>query len=66
MPQGYKARPEQVILFKVSAWDTNCPQHIPQKFDAADVAAALAARDARIAELEAELAKLKGKSAAVG
>jgi predicted pyridoxine 5'-phosphate oxidase superfamily flavin-nucleotide-binding protein len=56
MPQGYKARPEQVILFRISAWDTNCPQHIPQKFDAADVAAALAARDARIAELEAELA----------
>jgi predicted pyridoxine 5'-phosphate oxidase superfamily flavin-nucleotide-binding protein len=60
-PQGYKARPEQVILFKISAWDTNCPQHIPQKFDAADVAAALASRDARIAELEAELAALKGK-----
>jgi len=63
MPKGYKARPEQVILFKVSAWDTNCPQHIPQKFDAADVAAALAARDARIAELEAELAALKGEPA---
>ena len=59
MPQGYKARPEQVILFRISAWDTNCPQHIPQKFDAADVAAALASRDARIAELEAELAKAK-------
>ena len=59
MPQGYRARPEQVILFKISAWDTNCPQHIPQKFDAADVAAALAARDARIAELEAKLAALK-------
>lgn len=58
MPQGYKARPEQVILFRISAWDTNCPQHIPQKFDAADVATALAARDARIAELEAELATL--------
>jgi uncharacterized protein len=56
MPQGYKARPEQVILFTISAWDTNCPQHIPQKFDATDVAAALASRDARIAELEAELA----------
>jgi len=63
MPQGYKARPEQVILFKISAWDTNCPQHIPQKFDAADVAAALAARDARIAELEAELAGLKSQPA---
>jgi uncharacterized protein len=60
MPQGYKARPEQVILFKISAWDTNCPQHIPQKFDAADVSAALATRDARIAELETELAALKG------
>jgi uncharacterized protein len=59
MPKGYRARPEQVILFKISAWDTNCPQHIPQKFDAADVAAALAARDARIAELEADLAALK-------
>src|SRR5436305_5067332 len=56
MPAGYKARPEQVILFRISAWDTNCPQHIPQKFDAADVASALAARDARIAELEAQLA----------
>jgi predicted pyridoxine 5'-phosphate oxidase superfamily flavin-nucleotide-binding protein len=59
MPQGYKARPEQVIQFRISAWDTNCPQHIPQKFDAADVAAALAARDARIAELERELAAAK-------
>jgi len=63
MPQGYKARPEQVILFKISAWDTNCPQHIPMKFDAADVAAALAMRDARIAELEGELAALKGRLA---
>ncbi|SDJ04087.1 MULTISPECIES: pyridoxamine 5'-phosphate oxidase family protein [Bradyrhizobium] len=63
MPQGYKARPEQVILFRISAWDTNCPQHIPQKFDAADVAQALAVRDGRIAELEAELAALKGQSA---
>ncbi len=63
MPQGYKARPEQVILFRIAAWDTNCPQHIPQKFDAADVATALASRDARIAELEAELAALKGKPA---
>lgn len=64
MPKGYRARPEQVIVFKIAAWDTNCPQHIPQKFDAADVAAALAARDGRIAELEAELAALKGQTVA--
>ena len=59
MPKGYRARPEQVMVFKVSAWDTNCPQHIPQKFDAGDVAEALALRDQRIAELEAEVAALK-------
>jgi uncharacterized protein len=64
MPQGYRARPEQVILFRITAWDTNCPQHIPQKFDAADVAQALAYRDQRITELEAELAALKGEPVA--
>ncbi len=59
MPKDYKARAEQVILFKVSAWDSNCPQHIPQRFEAADVAAALAERDDRIAVLEAELKALR-------
>jgi predicted pyridoxine 5'-phosphate oxidase superfamily flavin-nucleotide-binding protein len=65
MPAAYKARGEQVILFKIAAWDTNCPQHIPQKFDAADVSAALAVRDARIAELEAQLASKTAVSGAV-
>jgi predicted pyridoxine 5'-phosphate oxidase superfamily flavin-nucleotide-binding protein len=59
MPAGYRAQGEQVLLFAIEAWDVNCPQHIPQKIDAADVAAALAQRDSRIAELEAELAALK-------
>ena len=36
-PEGYKARPEQVIVFDIEAWDTNCPQHIPQMFAAEDV-----------------------------
>ena len=59
MPEGYRARPEQVILFTVSAWNANCSQHIPQRFDAADVAAALAKREQRIAALEAEIAQLR-------
>jgi uncharacterized protein len=59
MPENYKARAEQVILFTVAAWDMNCPQHIPQRFEAADVAAALAERDGKIAELETELARLR-------
>jgi uncharacterized protein len=56
-PEGYRARPEQLILFTVSAWDANCPQHIPQRFEAADVAAALAERDKRIEALEGEIAR---------
>lgn len=58
MPAGYAARPEQVILFDVEAWDVNCPQHIPQRFEAADVRAAIEARDERIAELEQQVAAL--------
>ena len=55
MPQGYKARPAQVITFTVSSWDANCSQHIPQRFEAE----ALAERDKRIAALEDELARLR-------
>ena len=58
MPKGYRARPEQTIIFTVSALDINCPQHIPQRFEAADVAAALQERDERIAALEAEVLRL--------
>lgn len=59
MPAGYRARPEQVVLFTVTAWDVNCPQHIPQRFEAADVAAALDVRDKRIAALEADVERLR-------
>jgi hypothetical protein len=59
MPRGYRAKSDQAILFKVTAWDTNCPQHIPQKLDVADVAAVIGARDERIAALEAEVAQLR-------
>lgn len=63
MPKGYKARASQVILFKVSAWDANCPQHIPQRFEAVEVAAVIEERDRRIAELEAQLARLRAAAA---
>jgi uncharacterized protein len=59
MPEGYRARPEQAILFTVTAWDMNCPQHIPMRFEATDVAALLAERDERIKSLEAEIVRLR-------
>lgn len=55
MPPGYKAVPSAAIVFTVTMTDGNCPQHIPQRFDAADVQAALRQRDLRIAELERAL-----------
>lgn len=59
MPEGYRARAEQVILFDVEAWDANCPQHIPQMFLAQDVAQAIEQRDVKIALLEQEIAALR-------
>jgi predicted pyridoxine 5'-phosphate oxidase superfamily flavin-nucleotide-binding protein len=61
MPPGYDARGEQAIVFQVRAWDTNCRKHIPQRFEAVDVAAALATRDERIEALERELAALRAR-----
>ena len=58
-PTNYRARVEQAVLFTVSAWDVNCPQHIPQRFEAADVRAAIETRDQRIAELQAEVELLR-------
>jgi hypothetical protein len=61
-PENYRARPEAAILFTVEAWDTNCPQHIPQMLFAEDVAAASDALNERIAALEAENAMLRGEA----
>jgi uncharacterized protein len=60
-PEGYTARPEQIILFEIEAWDTNCPQHIPQMFHAEDVARTVVELQTRINQLEAEVAALKAE-----
>ena len=62
MPEDYRARPEQALLFRVSAWDGNCPQHIPRLVKLSDAAGMIAERDARIAALEAQLAAVQSGS----
>lgn len=64
MPENYKARPAQVILFRVVAWDANCPQHIPQRVDLVEANRAISERDKRIATLEAEIVRLRLNSTA--
>lgn len=56
---SYEARAQRAIVITLTAWDANCPQHIPRRFEERDVDATLAARDRRIAELERELAALR-------
>lgn len=57
LPEGYPARAERAIVFTVTAWNANCPQHIPRRLPLADVEALLAQAQQRIATLEAELAR---------
>ena len=64
MPPGYAASAERALVMRVHAWDVNCSRHIPRKVDAAQAAAAIAAREARIAGLEAEVARLAALVAA--
>lgn len=59
MPNAYKARPEQAILFRLAAWDENCSRHIPQRFEADEVADTIKRRDERIEALEAEVRTLQ-------
>ncbi len=57
---AYRAVPERAILFEVEAWDVNCPQHIVPRYDEATVALVTRKLTNRIAELEAEVTRLKG------
>lgn len=66
MPLGYRARAKQAIVFTVTAWDANCPAHIPRRLEAPDVQAAIAERDARIVELEARIDELEARLKAPG
>jgi uncharacterized protein len=56
---GYKARPERAVLFTVEAWDVNCSSHIVARYTEAELEEFFTAVRTRIAELEAENARLR-------
>ena len=60
---GYEAVPEQAVVFEVEAWDVNCPQHITPRYTEREVASIVAPLQARIGELEAQVAALRGQPA---
>jgi predicted pyridoxine 5'-phosphate oxidase superfamily flavin-nucleotide-binding protein len=59
MPDGYKARPERVFVFTITAWDVNCPQHITPRYDEDMVRQVTQKLTSRVSELEAENAQLR-------
>lgn len=61
--KGYKAKPERAILFTIETWDVNCSAHIVTRFTEAEIGEALATVQAKIAELEAENARLRAQLA---
>ena len=54
----YQAEKARVIMIQVEAFDWNCPQHIPLRYSEAEVAQIKAPLEARIQELEQQLAQL--------
>ncbi len=58
LQSGQPKKPAQRgILISVSAWNGNCRQHIPRKMDVDTVEALFAEKEARIEQLELQLAK---------
>ncbi|MGE0715372.1 MAG: pyridoxamine 5'-phosphate oxidase family protein [Alphaproteobacteria bacterium] len=53
----YRARVERGLMIEVEGFDWNCPQHITERLSLDAVRAMTAPLTARIAELEAELAR---------
>lgn len=57
----YSGKVERAILFEIEAWDVNCPQHIHKRFSQKEVAPVIEQLQGRIAELEADVQRLKGE-----
>lgn len=55
---GYKAKVERAILFDLTAWEVNCPQHITPRHDEEMLQLVNQKLIQRVAELEAEVARL--------
>jgi len=58
----YAGKAERAILFSIEAWDINCQQHIHQRFSQRQIAPVIEKLQARIQELETELAKENSSS----
>ena len=56
---AYRGRPERALVFHVTAWDINCPQHIQPRWSESELPGHLADQSARLEQLETENRDLK-------
>lgn len=66
MPDGYKAVAERAYVIDVVGFDWNCPQHITPRFTEAEIAQAITPLTTEIAQLRAEVERLRVQSAGNG
>jgi len=59
-PEPLRSKVERLFLIQVISYDWNCPQYITPRYPAAEVEQYAAGLKARIAELEVQLAELRG------
>ncbi len=60
-PEDYKFKPDRMMIFKIEAYDWNCPQHIMPRYTVEEIQEAFAGQRDHIAKLEAEIKELKVK-----
>ncbi len=56
---SYSGKVERSILFRIDAWDVNCPQHIHRRFPASAVEQVIESMRNEIERLKGEIATLK-------
>lgn len=62
----YRARTDRVAVIDVEAFDWNCPQHITPRFTAEETESVVRPLQQRIAQLEQEIAALRGANPSAG
>ena len=58
-PSDYPHRPERMMVFKIQAYDWNCPQHITPRYTVSEIQAAFAPQHAYLEALEKEVQELR-------
>ncbi|GAA3774802.1 pyridoxamine 5'-phosphate oxidase family protein [Flavobacterium ginsengiterrae] len=58
-PEDYKFRPEQMMIFKIKAYDWNCPQHITPRFSVAEIQEVFDLQKKHISDLQQQIKDLE-------